>query len=259
MNGTYNATHTTPLSTNEAVLRGLAIVGFIALVGLGIWLAIYSARFVPATMNRLGAAAVALTSIFRPGDASLSVVPNNTSTTTLPFAFGNSTATSTATTTPPKPSTGSNSGTKPGQQTGGTYPIGGSASSTPFGQPDLVTSILAVGYLASSTTDSFVATSTVPAHGRAAVKFLIKNVGTNIISAGWRFSASIPTQSAYIFQSQSQQGLNPSDSIEYILGFDQANPGNNQTISITADFDRLVGESNENNNSASANLIILGS
>ena len=244
--------------SNEAVLRGLAIVGFIALVSLGIWLAIYSARYVPATVGRLGAAAVALTSIFRPGDASLVVIPNNTGTTTPPLENDVDVATSTGSTDAPS---NNNVTPSPGPATSGTYPIGGGSSAplTPSGLPDFITSVLAVGYLASSTTDSFVATSTVPSRGRAAVKFVIKNVGTNLAPAGWRFSASIPTQNAYIFQSPPQQGLNPGDSIEYILGFDQASPGNSQTVSITANFDRLANESNQNNNSASTNLTILGS
>jgi hypothetical protein len=129
---------------------------------------------------------------------------------------------------------------------------------TLYGFPDLVVNITAVGYLATTSPDSFVATSTVPASGRPAVKFTIKNIGTNVAGA-WRFSASIPTQTAYIFQSQPQQILNPGDSIDYTLGFDQANRGSNQTISVTANFDHAIAEITVNNNSASASLTILGS
>jgi hypothetical protein len=133
-----------------------------------------------------------------------------------------------------------------------------SAAPSLFGFPDLVVSIKDIGYLATSSAESFVASSTVPFGSRPAVVFTIKNVGTNATGA-WRFSASIPTQTAYIYQSQLQPPLNPGDSIDYTLGFDQANKGANKMISITANFDRTITESNPDNNSASTNITILGS
>jgi subtilase family serine protease len=146
-----------------------------------------------------------------------------------------------------------------GTRTSETIPLGGTVpTGTPYGLPDLTTSITAVGYLATTSADSFVASATVPAGSRPAVRFTIKNTGTNV-TGSWRFSASIPTQTAYIFQSQPQQSLAPGDSIDYTLGFDQANRGSNQTISVTANFDNAVAESNKNNNSASAAVTILGS
>jgi hypothetical protein len=90
-----------------------------------------------------------------------------------------------------------------------------------------------------------------------AVRFTIKNVGTNV-TGQWRWSASIPTESAFIYQSQPQQSLAPGDRIEYTLGFDQAIRGFERTISVSANFDRTVAESNPNNNSASAKITVLG-
>ena len=100
--------------------------------------------------------------------------------------------------------------------------------------------------------------TTAPSGSRPAVVFTIKNIGTNV-AGSWRWSASIPTQTSYLYQSLPQQALNPGDSIEYTLGFDQANKGSGQMISVTANFDRAVAESDANNNSASATLTILGS
>ena len=242
----------------QAAVHGLAVVGFIALVAAGIWLAIYSTRFVPTVVNNFGSAAVHLGSIFTPEDKpTLSVIPNPVASTTI--SFGNILPTASTSTTPnvsvpanPKPTA-----TTAGGGTSATYQIGGTASA-PYGLPDFSTQITAIGYLATTSAESFVASSTVPSGSRAAVRFTIKNTGTNVTGA-WRFSASIPTQSAYIYQSLSQQSLNPGDSIDYTLGFDQAIAGSNKMISITANFDRAVGESNPNNNSASAQLTILGS
>lgn len=238
----------------RAALNGLAVVGFVALVAGGIWLAIYSTRFVPRVVNGLGSAAVYLGSVFTPKNTPvLSVVPNPTASTTIPFGPPDRAATSTG--TAPKPMTPG--GKTPGEKTSGTYPIGGTVNA-PYGLPDLTVRIQATGYLATTSADSFVASSTVPSGSRPAVKFTVENVGTNVAGA-WHFSASIPTQSAFIFNSPIQQSLNPGDRIDYTLGFDQATAGSNKMISITANFDRAIGESNTNNNSASAQVTILGS
>lgn len=242
-------------ANRQAVIHGLAVAGFIALIALGIWLAVYSTRFVPSVVGSIGAAAVSLGSVFNPApkDSSLTVIP--TASTTIPFG-DDTPATPIATTAPvtPKPVAPS-----AGSPTSGTYPIGTTtAPSTAYGLPDLVVNITATGYLLSASADSFVASTTVPSGARPAVRFTIKNIGTNV-TGSWRFSASIPTSTAYIFQSQPQQSLGAGDSIDYTLGFDQANRGYNQMISISANFDHAVGESVTTNNSASAQITILGS
>lgn len=246
-------------SPRQAAIYGLAVVGFAALVALGIWLAIYSSRYVPTAVGRLGAAAVSLSEIFTSAtEPSLSVVP--TASTTISFGTAASTTTATPTTTPrhvsalPKTTT---------EEKTGKYLLGGTGSTTQtlFGLPDLIVSIDAVGYLAATSTDSFVASSTVPAGFRPAVKFFVKNVGTNI-TGPWRLSASIPTQSSYIQKwADALPSINPGDENGYVMSFDYAaaNKGLGQMISITANYDNSVVESNNSNNSASAQLTIVGS
>lgn len=234
----------------DTAIRTLAIVGFIALVCLGMWLAIYSSRFVPTAVNTLNAAAVSLSSIFHStgnDNNSLSV------STTSPFDK------TTPTTTEPTPVTTAKSSAtkKTSKPSGGTYAIGTTTVPVALhGLPDLTTSILAVGYLTSTSTDSFIASTTVPTGMRPAVKFLIKNIGTNIVPEGWKFNASLPATTAYIFVSDPQQQLNPGDSIEYTLGFDQGNVGVDQPISIFANPDNSVIESDQSNNGASAKITI---
>ena len=244
----------------RAVITGLAITGFIALVTLGIWFAIYSTRFVPRVVDRIGLAAVYLGSVFTPSSGpSLSVIP--VASTTIPFDNASSTISTQASPTTaalPTQTTRTPLPTTAGDETSATYPISGTSTPALSGLPDLITKINAVGYLATSSADSFIASTTVPAGSRAAVSFTIKNIGTNATGL-WRFSASIPTQTAYVFQSQPQQSLNPGDSIDYTLGFDQANTGAGKMISVTANFDHAVTESNSDNNSASAQVTILGS
>lgn len=247
-------------TSRPALVHALAIVGFITLVGGSMWLAVYSTRFVPSIVSRIGTAAVYLGSVFTPeNEPTLSVIE----TPILPFTEATSTQPVTiATTTPGKVTV-----TPPvkqvipktaGPETSGSYLINGTTTPTSLsGLPDFIVVIKDVGYLATSSASSFVASTTVPAGGRPAVSFSIKNVGTNV-SGAWRFSASIPTQSAYIFQSQLQQPLNPGDSIDYTLGFDQATRGTDKMISITANFDHLVAETNTENNSAATKITILG-
>lgn len=242
----------TNTKSRQAVVIGLATVGFLALVGAGVWLAVYSTRFVPEIVNGTGEAVVYLGSALVPNHKpGISVVPTPTASTTI--SFGTTDATSThATPTPSKQIT-----TTAGTQTDGVYQISGTATPALSGLPDLVVNINATGYLATSSASSFIAASTIPSGVRPAVSFTIKNIGTNA-TGQWRFSASIPTQTSYIYQSQPQQSLNPGDSIDYVIGFDQANTGVNETVSVTANFDHAIAESNTNNDSASAEMTILG-
>ena len=252
--------------TRQAAINGLAVTGFIALIVLGIWLAVYSTRFVPAVADRVGTAAAYLGSVFVPAPTpapTISVVPN--ASTTISFDNGSSTspaaeATSTAASSDNKTAEKTKLvavAPTAGKEATSTYPMSGTATPVYSGLPDLIVTINAVGYLATSSADSFVASQTVPAGSRPAVRFIIKNIGTNV-SGVWRFSASVPTQNAYVYGSELQQSLNPGDSIDYTLGFDQANTGANKMISITANSDHAIAESNSNNNSASATITILG-
>ncbi len=254
------------IPARQTAVNGLAMVGFVALIATGMWLAVYSAQYIPSVVGRVGTAAVYLSSFFVPSseEASLSVVP--TASTTIPFGDTGAIATSTMSTsstsimpttpvvTPAKPTT-----TVPGKTSTSTLQISG-VSVTPGvpALPDLKTTITAVGYLATSSAESFVASSTVPTGDRPAIRFTIKNIGTKATDT-WRFSASIPTQNSYVYASPDQQSLAPGDSIDYALGFDSATAGSNKIISVTADFENLITESDEHNNAASTTITILGS
>lgn len=233
----------------SAGLMALAIVGFIALVAAGMYLAVYSARYVPTTISKIGSAAVALSSVFTHGPSGLAVVPGSTSTTTIPF--GDSTTTTSTTTTTPPASTGTGATTAGPETTTSTQIGGTTAPAAYFGLPDLAVNITSVGYLTTNSPDSFVAAAVVPNGYRPAVKFTVKNIGTNVAGA-WRFSAVIPTTIGFQYQSVAQQPLNPGDSIDYTLGFDQATTGTGETISITANFDNAIAESNSGNDTATA-------
>ncbi|MBI2410087.1 hypothetical protein HYV30_03560 [Candidatus Kaiserbacteria bacterium] len=241
------------IRVNPGVMSGLAIVGFVSLVGAGVWLAVLGARYVPEIVDRTGLAAIYL------GSSLDTPPPGTVATTTPPGAgLGNGSATSTATSTPPRQTPLGGGGYVAGPRTGTNTLISGTTTPVLHGLPDLAITIQEVGYLVGPTTDSFIASTTVPVGGRPAVRFTIHNAGTNS-TGSWRFSATIPTQTNFVFQSAPQQSLNPGDRIEYTLGFDQPIPGAGRTITLRANFDNAVVESNTVNNVIFAQLTILGS
>lgn len=234
--------------TRSTVINTLAVVGFVALIGASMWFAVYSTRFIPAIVNGIGEAAVYLGTVFSPAPApALTIVPA-TSTTTVATAVATTTSTI-ATTSKPASTT---SGTK----TTKIYQVAGTSAVVPHGLPDLAVTVTAVGYFKDASTDSFIASTTVPSGYQPAIKFTVKNVGTNWTGT-WRFNASIPTRRLYVFESDPQQSLASGESIDYTLGFDQALVGTQQIASITANFDHAVQDKNIVNDSAVAYLNVL--
>ncbi|MDO8566885.1 MAG: hypothetical protein Q7R58_01895 [bacterium] len=255
------------IPARQAALNGLAVVGFIALVAAGIWLAVYSTRFVPTVVNSFGSAAVYLGSIFTPAnETTLSVISNPVASTTISFGTASS-STPTTTTSTPKPATTVKPkpvATTPGTPTNSVYPLGDTSQTPVFsGLPDLIVSVT-TGYVtvagATSSLQYFVASSTVPKGFNPAVHIIVTNIGTNV-AGPWHLRAVIPTQSSYIREFlESQPSINPGDNRGYLMSFDYlaANKGSGQMISVTVNYDHLISESNSNNNSASAQLTILG-
>lgn len=237
----------------ETVTKALAVVGFVALVGAGVWLAAYSARFVPSAVNSAGEAAVYLGSAFTraPAETPDAAVPAPAASTTIQLGGEPVPAPAAS----PTPAAYTQTAPAAGRKTTSAYPIDGAAPLS--GLPDLAVDIDAIGYLATNSAESFIPSSTVPAGARPAIRFIIENRGTNV-TGPWRWSAFIPTTSNSLFQSLPQQALNPGDYIEYVFGFDQAIPGADRLISITANFDRAVAESDMNNNSDFVKITVLG-
>ncbi|MES2931709.1 MAG: CARDB domain-containing protein [Patescibacteria group bacterium] len=248
---------TTSGTGRRAAVNGLAIVGFIVLVIIGMALAVYAARFVPKAVSNIGSAAVYLSSqVFSDegGETDLVVVPP---AETVPFgddvvvATTTATTTTTTTVTPGAPVTNP----RPGTQTTVVTTVTGTAPANYSGLPDLVVENVTTGYLNSVDTSTFRSSNEVPDGKRGAVKFTVANRGTNI-SQRFDFEVELPTSRSYTYKSKSQQTLRPGERIEYVLGFDQAREGNDRTITITVDAGRDISESNENNNDRSVTVDI---
>jgi hypothetical protein len=229
----------------RAAVNALAVVGFIALVLVGVLLAVYTARKLPELSSRLGGASVSLSSIFhRNGDEpELNVV---TSTTTIPF--DDATTTPATTTTPAKPAV------RPGTPSYITVTVPKPVSL--YGDPDLTVRITDVGYLRrDGDTDTFVSSHNVPRGKDSAVKFTVTNVGTNR-SGSWKFEADVPTSPSQDFTSPTQDSLGPGDRVDYVLGFEKGRRGDDREITITVDSKDTVDESNERNNEDSETIDI---
>ena len=249
---------TTQTNDRRAAINGLAIVGFITLLFIGMALAVYAARFVPAAISSVGSAAVYLSSqVFSPNgdDADLVVIPEPE---TVPFGEEGDTETEaeTATTTPASPATGTGTvSPRPGTPTTVVVPIQVPAATNYYGLPDLVIEDIQTGYLTSSNTNTFRASNEVPDGERGAIRFTIANRGTNI-SDRFDFEVELPTTRSYTYKSKTQQSLRPNERIQYVLGFDSAREGNNRTITIEIDTDDDVNESNERNNTRDVSIDI---
>ncbi len=79
----WNRTESLTTNTRSPGLLALAVIGFIALVCLGMYLAIYSARFVPGTVTRIGTAAVSFASLFTGGHSGIAVIPASMASSTI--------------------------------------------------------------------------------------------------------------------------------------------------------------------------------
>jgi hypothetical protein len=126
-------------------------------------------------------------------------------------------------------------------------------ASNPYGQADLAVQILAVGYL-NPKTNAFVRSNTLTNGMRAAVKFMVINNGDKNTGA-WNFSATLPSRTNPTYTAINRPNLGPGDSVEYVLGFENLNNNAQNTVTITADPQNYIFESNENNNTYSATII----
>ncbi|HWU24509.1 MAG TPA: CARDB domain-containing protein [Candidatus Paceibacterota bacterium] len=251
---------TTTINRNpgrRAAVNALAIVGFIALIIIGIGLAIYTAQNAPKIASKLSGAAVSLSSIFHHNsdNASLQVV---TATSTLPFSGDSTTATTSLSTATSSTSNTGSAGTKTGTGTAGpTKYITVTTTTTvaPYGDPDLTVTITDVGYLRTKNdTDTFVASNSVSSGRDGAVKFTVKNIGTNV-TGDWKFQLTLPTSSSNsTFTSPTQDSLKPGESVDYVLGFQHSRSGNDRAITVRVDSGKNVSESDEGNNYDSATI-----
>lgn len=252
METTTTLTQTTS-PVRRAAVNALAVVGFIVLIILGMALAVYAATFVPAAVTRLGGAAVYLSSVFTPTEeATLEVVAPTVSFPDTSAVVATSTP---EVETPVKPV--ATPAAIAGPKTTTAYVVGTAPSSTSLtGFSDLRVTIDAVGYLSNGSDEaSFIKSSTIPRELWGAVKFTVRNAGTNI-SGTYNLDVAVPTSRAYTLHSAAQDSLAPGGVIQYTVRFERGNIGTDREITVTIDPNNQVHEISESNNSASATVEI---
>ncbi len=96
------------------------------------------------------------------------------------------------------------------------------------------------------------------AGSRVSLQFVVTNIGTNVVPAGWMFTAILPYNPVYVYPSAQQQTLYPGDKIVYTLGYDvvpmlgNSYYGGQAQATIEVDPANYVYEASEYNNTATA-------
>jgi hypothetical protein len=225
----------------NATLSGFAIVGFIALIAGGIFLAIYAASYVPSALSRL-ASAVILSS--DPAQNTETPVEEKPETVQAPEEEEKPAAETPATTGGPQVVT-------PPTTTRVTPTVTTVVQSGPrlYGLPDLALTSLEGGYMRGST---FIEDDRVPKNRDAAVRFVVRNVGTNVAS-DWRIRVDVEGE-------DTATGIGgllyPGGSQAFTLRITDPKEGEEIGIDIEIDYNNRIAESNERNNDGDLELEI---
>ncbi len=186
----------------DTLLRGIALLGLILILVLGAWGIIVLAFNVPNFLSSAGTTIANLFEVDREDEDTVEVPVVSTSTTTESPRVTAGTASTGSTKAPSSPKTTSSYSYAPAPQ-----PV-----AQLYGYADLATRIVSVVPQPAPTYAS--------GGSRYSFVFEISNVGSNIAQYGWAFTAQLPLDPTYTYNSGPQQALRPGDKIVYTLGFD---------------------------------------
>ena len=140
-------------------------------------------------------------------------------------------------------------------RTGSTGSTGntGTTQPTTFGS-DLQVQITSVGRMVNS---QFQATASVSKNDTGAIQFLVRNNGS-VATGAWKFTANLPAANSAnrTYTSVDQGSLAPGAAVSFTLSFFGFDSTGTRQITITADSQNQVIESNESNNSTSAGVVV---
>ena len=241
----------------------LALVCVIALILLGMALAVYAVRFLPSAMSGLGEAAVSLSRVFTPGNEGDVEVIDQPATPREPglvvtIPIGEPTAPASdapATPTTPAPTYVPPTYTVPTRPVVVPVPSTGGAS-TGYGSPDLRVEILEVGYVTrDGDSSTFRASSRVPRGEQGAVRFRLANIGTNSCGA-YEYEVTVKNDDNRTDTATGRApALGAGQSVVTYAYFDARVSGDVE-IDIEIDSDDDVRESNERNNTDSEEVSV---
>lgn len=225
----------------KATVNGLAIVGFVALILGGVFLAIYAANYVPQALSRL-TGAVILSDEAPQNETNEAPEPETPAVVTPADGPGAPTTTPAVPTTPTTPSTG-------GPLLVPAPPRVTYTTPQLFGLPDLALVNVRAGYMRGST---FIEDDDVPNNRDAAVRFIVQNLGTNTVS-DFRIKLEIENEDDAIGIGGL---LYPNGTQVFTLRITNPEEGEKLDIDIDIDYQNRIAESNERNNDKSITLDI---
>ncbi|MFA5652208.1 MAG: CARDB domain-containing protein [Candidatus Paceibacterota bacterium] len=205
--------------TKESFGTALMSAGIVLAVLLLLWIPF---KVIPAIFgNGSNFVSTTLSSLFISGDATNTpaVVNTNTNTTVTNSQVSNTSNTVTHTV-----------------QTQRSY----------FGNPDLQVTLIGTGII-DPASKQFVLTNYVGSADEIAIKFQVKNIGTNV-SGNWKLRINTPSRTTPYYDSAYQTSIKPGDRIVYTTSFDSPLAMGINTAYITADPLNMVNENSESNN-----------
>lgn len=124
---------------------------------------------------------------------------------------------------------------------------------TYYGKADLAVRVLQVGLL--NTATNLISTQTTfSSYDTVGIKFEIRNDG-DAATGPWYFSATLPSLTNPNYTSPTQVSLQPGQSIQFTLGFNNLTNSYSNLITINADPVNAVTENNKANNVATSPVI----
>ncbi len=114
------------------------------------------------------------------------------------------------------------------------------------GYPDFEITLISTGIL-DPTTKQFIPTNYVGFNDEIAIRFQVKNIGTNVTGA-WRLRINTPSRTTPYYDSEDQVSIKPGDRIIFTTTFDSPITTGVNNAYITADPLNMIEEVSESNN-----------
>lgn len=115
-----------------------------------------------------------------------------------------------------------------------------------YGKPDLQVTLVSTGIIDPASKE-FVQTNYAGFNDEVAIKFEVKNIGTNVTGA-WKLRINAPSRTTPYYDSESQPSMKPGDRIVYTTTFNSPLATGINTAYITIDPLNEIQESSEVNN-----------
>ncbi len=115
-----------------------------------------------------------------------------------------------------------------------------------YGKPDLQVTLVSTGIM-DPATKQFIQTNYAGYNDEIAMKFEVKNIGTNVSSA-WKFRVNAPSRTNPYYDSEYQTSIEPGDKAVYTTSFNSPFSTGINTAYVTVDPLNEILEYSENNN-----------